>query len=200
MQGWGSIGGVITGVVAALAAGMLLMHERENTRRAEDRASAAELRQRDTRREEALLRRRVAAAAVTYYLRQGAPDGAYRSPVDWAEGSHHLEYPAETGSLVIVNNSGGCVYRLVALAPDLPEAFDLRVLGVVPPGETVYVFPMKMVVDRGSTAGRVVGDYANSKIVPWIEFMDAAGDTWRRFDDGRLDEQADPVAFPDYSW
>jgi hypothetical protein len=195
MQGWGSLAGVIAALLAAGAAGALLRHEIAASRRAEDQARIDRLAEQEKLR-------RAPAEAITYYLESGSSNkGAVRTPVDWAEGNESIPKGAyESGALVIHNNSTSCIYRVIASAPDLPKGLDLRGIGVIPPGITRIVLPMKHMMDGGSTAGRHMGDYANNTLIPWIQFRDSAGTSWRRTNHGAVEEVFDPIQFPNYSY
>jgi hypothetical protein len=185
---WGSVPDWIAGVgslLAFLAFGVAFVWE--TRKRREDLHAVA------------VQQRRGQAERITYFLEDGrAISDGMRTPVDAAD-FHHAEESYARGVLNIVNNSESCVYELVASAPALPGDLDLRGIGVIPPGLTRVVMPMNDMMEGGSASWRRVGDYANSKLVPWVQFKDHAGVAWRRSNKGGLEELASPVPFPDYS-
>lgn len=182
-------GGSILAFIAFGAVALREIHQR----RMDDQEAVTD------RREAHIQRRRAQAERITYYLEKDDPgDSTVRAPVDAAEfgaGAHELD----VGILVIVNNSESCVYEPIASVPKPPDSLKVRGIGVIPPGQTRIRFPMKYIERGGSSAWRRVGDFANNRLVTWVQFGDSTGVTWRRFGDGQLDEPSGPVAFPDYS-
>jgi hypothetical protein len=199
---WGTFPDWVAGVGGMLAffavVGALLWERHKHTKGEDARTAAL---------------RRKQAEGITYYLEAGTPgEQGFRTPVDAAEFSVPTTPHVESGTLVIINSSGNCVYGLIASAPGAteypaPEArapedvafLGLRGIGVIPPGITKVVFPMQPYSGGMSTSWRSVGDFANNKLVPWIEFTDQRGVCWRRLSDGSLDEVLVPMTFPDYS-
>ncbi len=151
-------------------------------------------------------RRRSQAEGITYYLQaQPQPAGppptsSDRAPLDAVEfGSPIFMQDLKYGWLVIVNNSGSCIYNTVAVLSKLPEPMNYRGIGVIPPGETRISMPMKDVEHGGSTALRRIGDFVNNKLVESVHFNDEAGVAWSRSNSGRLTELHEPIVFPDGS-
>jgi hypothetical protein len=198
MQAWGSLGGFLAAVGAAGFTGWLLRHELGSARRSEERA-------RLDRRTEAERSRRALAELVTYHLENGGDSGGARTPADWADESDHWRAvvgtvpPVVLGTLVVINNGTNCIYKMIASVPGVAEPLNLRGIGVIPPGVARVAFAMDHIMDRGSTAGRDAADFANNKLVPWIQFEDNAGVSWKRGNDGSLTEVANPVPFPNYA-
>ncbi|MGI5184717.1 hypothetical protein ACQEVZ_51525 [Dactylosporangium sp. CA-152071] len=114
---------------------------------------------------------------------------------------HYHDAPGyDWGYLVLINNSESCVYSAVAHVPEGALEWPDRGIGVIPPGVTRVSMPMRHYPGEGSGAWtRHEGEFANNELVPWVEFKDQAGVTWRRARDGALDEVIEPVPFPDYS-
>lgn len=170
-----------------------------------DRRRTAESRRSELKRE-----RRAQAERITYYLEEGRsayPAEAHiqqadqgRTPVDAGWFHYHDASGYDWGHLVLINTSESCAYRAIAHVPEGPLDGHDRGIGVIPPGVTRINIPMRPYPGEGSGAWtRHDGEFANNELVPWVEFKDQAGITWRRQSDGSLREVTDPVPFPDYS-
>ncbi|GIF20038.1 hypothetical protein BJ973_002057 [Actinoplanes tereljensis] len=192
---WGSVPDWIAGVGGMLAFGAVvasLLIERRRTEEARRYVLESD--------------RRAQAERITYYLVENpgpsaaVVDGRHeRTPVDGGNFFYGPGDDERSGHLVVVNNSHGCVYACIAYAPEGPEGMPDRAIGVIPPGVTHIRMPLGGYPVGGSGSYRYQGEYANNKLVPWIQFRDEAGHTWRRGNDGALLEPRDPNPFPDHS-
>ncbi len=150
------------------------------------RRRAVETRLAELRRE-----RRAHAEQVTYYLEQVssavltdeqvAETRTKRTPKD-AGWFHYRDASGyDWGDLVLINNTGGSIYMVVACVPGSPLDGKTRGIGVIPPGETRVRMPMRPYPGDGSGAWtRRDGEFVNNELVPWVEFRDPAGITWPR--------------------
>lgn len=159
-------------------------------------------------RESAALATRAQAERVTFFLDSGrsahdleAPTQAPgdRRPADAAEFFYGQALEFDFGVLVVVNASEGCVYEVIAHVPDGPEEFGIRGIGVLAPGVTRIAMPMRSFPGEGSGSWRFVGDFANNRLVEWIQFQDQAGRARKRSARGGLEMLANPEPFPDHS-
>ncbi|MEU2988880.1 hypothetical protein ABZ647_31320 [Micromonospora aurantiaca] len=180
MQAWGSILGVVAGVGAAIAAGWLLLHEREQARLAQ----AAQQRESDERY----------AELVTWYLREkGDDEASLRRPVDAGD---FWGTPPDSSEavLVILNNSHGCIYEVVVSIPefrrneyrDFSHLAD-RGLGTIPPGRTEIAMPMRGYRNfHGSGSFRTIRELPSNAPVEYLRFRDPADRSWQRTGRGEL--------------
>jgi hypothetical protein len=141
------------------------------------------------------------ASRITWWL-DAVPDEDKREGVRrFADGAEFFigDYgDLRRAALFICNDSGNCVYEASLKLSDLfarqvGEKFRQilwRQLGVILPGTAEYRVPVPF--DPTPTASaRSRSDIPFNLLVDWVEFRDRNNKLWRRFGDGRLEQQAD---------
>jgi hypothetical protein len=192
LQGWGTVAGAVFSALAFLAFGLAFLWE-VNKRREDDRASAID-------------RRQAQANGIAWYLERWdhdrEPRHSLRQPEDAADSDAGGD-DFERAILVVSNASTNCVTEAVATVPGMEGDLSRRGIGVVPPGLTRYLIPVRAMMDGGSKMSGRVGDIPNNKLVRTLQFRDQGDVTWIRTQNGALEElpyRKPGTDFPDYTY